>query len=111
MNRTAVFLITASDRKGLVAGITGFFAGQNLNILECRQYSDILEKLYYMRIAVELPPEMTRAELEEKFGALAAKLELRFSVHYSGEVQNIAYLSVERQREPALGILDVTCKG
>ena len=37
MMRSAVFLITAEDRKGLVADITGFFAGQNLNILECRQ--------------------------------------------------------------------------
>ena len=92
MSRTAVFLITTADRKGLVAEITGFFAGLNLNILECRQYSDVLEKLYYMRIAVELPPELTRAAIEAAFSELAKKLELHFSIHYSGETQNVAVM-------------------
>ena len=92
MSRTAVFLITTADRKGLVAKITGFFAGLNLNILECRQYSDILEKLYYMRIAVELPPELTRAAIEAEFGKLANELQLHFSIHYSGETQNVAVM-------------------
>ena len=52
----------------------------------------MLEKQYYMRIAVELPPEMTHAGLEAKFGEVAARLDLHFSVHYSGEVQNIAVM-------------------
>ena len=76
MSRTAVFLITTADRKGLVARITGFFAGINLNILECRQYSDILEKLYYMRVAVELPPELTRAAIEAEFKKLRTVADL-----------------------------------
>ena len=92
MIRSAVFLIRTADRKGLLAAITGFFAVRELNILECRQYSDILEKKYYMRVAVELPDELTRAELEAQFGELAARLELTFSVHYSGEVQNVAVM-------------------
>lgn len=92
MNRTAVFLISTADRKGLVARITGFFAGLNLNIMECRQYSDIIEQLYYMRIAVELPPELTKAAIEAEFSKLAAELDLNFSIHYSGEVQNVAVM-------------------
>lgn len=92
MNRSAVFLIRSADRKGLLAAITGFFAARELNILECRQYSDVLEQRYYMRIAVELTPELTRAELEAQFRELAARLELTFSVHYSGEVQNVAVM-------------------
>lgn len=92
MNRTAVFLISTADRKGLVARITGFFAGLNLNIMECRQYSDIIEQLYYMRIAVELPPELTKAAIEAEFRKLASELDLNFSIHYSGEVQNVAVM-------------------
>ena len=92
MNRTAIFLITTADRKGLVARITGFFAGMNLNILTCRQYTDILEKVYYMRVAVELPPELTRAAIEAEFKKLADELELHFSIHYSGETQNVAVM-------------------
>ena len=84
MTRTAVFLIRTSDRKGLVAEITGFFASRDLNIMECRQYTDILENRYYMRIAVELPMGLTRSELESSFAEIAAKLNLEYSVHYSG---------------------------
>ncbi len=92
MARTAVFLIRTNDRKGLVAEITGFFASRDLNIMECRQYTDILENRYYMRIAVELPPELTRSALEEAFAKLAAELDLAYSVHYSGEIQNVAVM-------------------
>ena len=92
MSRNAVFLIRTADRKGLVAKITGFFAERDLNILECRQYTDVLEQKYYMRIAVELPAGLTRAALESEFGKLAAELELAYSVHYSGEVQNVAVM-------------------
>ncbi len=92
MTRTAVFLIRTNDRKGLVAEITGFFASRELNIMECRQYTDILENRYYMRIAVELPPELTRAGLESAFAEMAEKLDLTYSVHYSGEVQNVAVM-------------------
>jgi formyltetrahydrofolate deformylase len=92
MSRTAVFLISTADRKGLVARITGFFAGMNLNIMECRQYTDVLEKLYYMRAAVELPPELTRAAIEAEFKKLADELELHVSIHYSGETQNVAVM-------------------
>ena len=92
MDRSAVFLIRTADRKGLVAAITGFFASRDLNILECRQYSDMLEHRYYMRIAVELPPEVTKAELVARFQKLADELDLTFSVHYPGEVQNVAVM-------------------
>jgi len=92
MTRNAVFLIRTADRKGLVAQITGFFACRDLNILSCRQYTDVLEQKYYMRIAVELPAALTRAELESEFAKLAAELELSYSVHYSGEVQNVAVM-------------------
>ena len=92
MDRTAIFLISTADRKGLVARITGFFAGMNLNILSCHQYTDVLEKLYYMRAAVDLPPELTRAAIEAEFKKLADELELHFSIHYSGETQNVAVM-------------------
>ena len=45
-----------------------------------------------MRIALEMPPGLTRAELEGEFKILAEKLDLNFSVHYSGEVQNVAVM-------------------
>ena len=58
--RQVIFLIRCDDRKGLLAAITGFFASRDLNILECRQYTDVIENNYFMRIAIELPQSLTR---------------------------------------------------
>ena len=90
--RQAIFLISTADRKGILAETTTFFYQRSLNILECRQYTDVRESAYYMRIAVELPPDVTRNELESQFAVLAGKLELKWSVYYNGDQQNVAVL-------------------
>ena len=43
--REAVFLIRTADRKGLLAQISGFFYSRQINVLECRQYSDMVEQI------------------------------------------------------------------
>ena len=58
--RQAIFLIRTSDRKGLLAEITGFFYTHNLNILQCRQYTDVRENRYFMRIAIDISNGMTQ---------------------------------------------------
>ena len=90
--RLAIFLISTADRKGLLAAISGFFYERRLNIRECRQYSDTCEHRYFMRIAIEMDPALTRRQLEEEFRTLAEKLELDYSVYYSGDPQNIAVM-------------------
>lgn len=92
MTRQAIFLISTADRKGILAETTTFFYQRSLNILECRQYTDVRENAYFMRIAVELPPEITRSDLEGQFQTLADKLELKWSVYYNGDCQNVAVL-------------------
>ncbi len=90
--RQAIFLISTADRKGILAETTTFFYQRSLNILECRQYTDVRENAYYMRIAVELPPDVTRNDLENQFTVLAEKLSLKWSVYYNGDQQNVAVL-------------------
>ena len=90
--RQAVFLISTADRKGLLAAISGFFASRDFNVLECRQYTDVLEATYFTRIAIELPPGFTRNALEEEFAAFATEYQLTYSVHYCGDVRNVAVL-------------------
>lgn len=90
--RQAIFLISTADRKGILAETTTFFYQRSLNILECRQYTDVRESAYYMRIAVELPPDVTRNDLESQFTTLAEKLDLKWSVYYNGDQQNVAVL-------------------
>ena len=65
--RQAVFLIRTADRKGILAETAAFFYRRNLNILECRQYTDVREGTYFMRIAVDLSGDVTRGDLEKNF--------------------------------------------
>ena len=90
--RQVIFLIRCDDRKGLLAAITGFFASRDLNILECRQYTDVIENNYFMRIAIELPQSLTRGALEKEFTEFSAKYGLNYSVHYPGDIRNVAVL-------------------
>ena len=90
--RQAIFLIRTADRKGILAETTTFFYRNDLNILECRQYTDVREGVYYMRIAVDLSPDVTRGGLESRFRELAEKLDLTWAVYYSEDQQNVAVL-------------------
>ena len=90
--RQVVFLIRTVDRKGLLAAISGFFTSRDLNIIECRQYTDVIGNEYFTRILVELPPEITRGALEAEFNVFANEYALNYSIHYIGDVRNVAVL-------------------
>ena len=90
--RQVVFLIRTVDRKGLLAAISGFFTSRDLNIIECRQYTDVIENEYFTRILVELPPEITRGALEAEFKVFATEYALDYSIHYIGDIRNVAVL-------------------
>lgn len=90
--RQAIFLIRTSDRKGLLAEITGFFYTHNLNILQCRQYTDVRENRYFMRITIDISNGMTHRELERDFAAIASAFALEYSIYYPGSEQNMAIM-------------------
>ena len=90
--REAVFLIRTTDRKGLLARISGFFYSRQLNVLECRQYSDMVEGTYFMRVAVELDESTTKQALEAAFAGLAGELDLEYSVGYCDDERNVAVM-------------------
>ena len=69
-----VFLIQCNDQKGLVAGITSFFAERQYNILHCQQYTDVQSGRYFMRIKLEDEAVLNRAEVEEQFTEFATGL-------------------------------------
>ena len=90
--RQAIFLIRTADRTGILAETTAFFYRNDLNILECRQYTDVREGVYFMRIAVDLSGDVTRSGLENRFRELAEKLDLTWAIYYSEDQQNVAVL-------------------
>ena len=93
MTQHAVFLISAADRKGLLAETTMFFYKRSFNILHCRQYTDAMENSYFMRIKIDLAGmAMTRRKLEEEFAELGKELNFTFKVYYSDAVSRVAIM-------------------
>ncbi len=87
-----VFLVQCPDRKGLVAGITGFFAEREFNILHCQQYTDVENGQYFMRIRLEDEGQMPTAQLESEFDDFARQMNLTWSVRYSAKPYRVALM-------------------
>ncbi len=93
MPQHAVFLISAADRKGLLAETTMFFYRRNFNILHCQQYTDAMENSYFMRIKIDLADmTMTRRKLEEEFAELGGRMNFSFKVYYLDAVSRMAIM-------------------
>ncbi|MED5510248.1 MAG: formyltetrahydrofolate deformylase [Pseudomonadota bacterium] len=87
-----VFLVQCPDRKGLVAGITGFFAERQFNILHCQQYTDVENGQYFMRIRLEDEGQMSTEQLETEFDGFAREMNLTWSVRYSAKPYRVALM-------------------
>jgi len=87
-----VLLIQCPDQKGLVAGITSFFAERDFNILHCQQYTDVQDSQYFMRIKLEDKDASNRVKLEQQFSEFAKTLGLTWSVRYSDKPYRVALL-------------------
>ncbi|WP_417541584.1 formyltetrahydrofolate deformylase [Methylophaga thalassica] len=87
-----VFLIQCKDQKGLVAGITSFFAERQFNILHCQQYTDTEVGQYFMRIKLEDDGSFNHQQLEAEFSQFAVTIDLNWSVRYSEQPYRVALL-------------------
>lgn len=87
-----VLLIQCADQKGLLAGITGFFAERGYNILHCQQYTDTEHGRYFMRLKVEDEGQMPHQALQQDFNTLADSLQLTWSIHYTDLPYRVALL-------------------
>ncbi len=87
-----VFLIQCTDQKGLVAGITSFFAERQFNILHCQQYTDVEIGQYFMRIKLEDEGTLPHEQLEAEFESFAQTVNLSWSVRYSETPYRVALL-------------------
>lgn len=90
--KSIVFLIQCPDQKGLVAGITRFFAQLEYNILHCQQYTDTEQGQYFMRVKLEDEQKLSQQDLEHQFAEFAKTLGLIWSVRYSDKPCRVALL-------------------
>jgi len=90
--KAIVLLIQCADQKGLLAGITGFFAERGYNILHCQQYTDTEHGRYFMRLKVEDEDQLLHETLQQQFSWLAETMELTWSVHFTNVPYRVALL-------------------
>jgi formyltetrahydrofolate deformylase len=88
---TATLLISAPDRRGLVAKIADWVFGFGGNILHADQHTDTTVGLFLMRVEWELEGfNLPRAEISQAFTPLAESIQAEWQLHFSDTVRRLA---------------------
>ncbi|GAB2757193.1 formyltetrahydrofolate deformylase [Sinomonas soli] len=77
------FVLTLSCREqaGIVQAVTTFLFERGFNIDEHQQFDDSLRETLHLRTAFSGSPSYTPAMLEEEFGGIARRFDMKFSFH------------------------------
>jgi formyltetrahydrofolate deformylase len=95
--KTATLLVKGPDKKGLIAGITGWIYSMGGNIVYLDQHTDLYEKMFFMRVEFDLTDvSLEPSEIRESALTLGLKLEQEIKVFFSDEIKKVAIL-VSRQ--------------
>ncbi|MFC1517848.1 formyltetrahydrofolate deformylase [Candidatus Margulisiibacteriota bacterium] len=93
MPNTAILLVNCKDKKGLVAGITGFIYENKGNIINLDQYTNCVEEKFFMRVEWEMKGfSLSKDKLRKTLPELAKKLGIDFQLHFSDEKLNVAIM-------------------
>lgn len=90
---TAILLIIAPDRRGLVAAVADFLYGHQANILHADQHIDAAENLFFMRVEWDLAEfDLTAESFTPAFTLLADRLQLRWRLEFSNRRPRVAIM-------------------
>ncbi len=90
-------LIQGSDRRGIIAKITGFIFENNGNIVYLDQHTDTDEEMFFMRVQFALAGfRIPQAELEPVFRKVCAGLGMELRLWSSSHKKRVAVM-VSRQ--------------
>ena len=90
------FLIQCHDSKGIISKVTTFFYNEGFNILSCQQFTDNIQKSYFMRISLDAKDlAYSRTELKFRFTQLAESLVLSWRVHFTKDKEKVALLATK----------------
>jgi formyltetrahydrofolate deformylase len=85
MSNSAILLIHCPDRKGIVAGVSGFLASHGANILHADQHQDNNLGLFFMRVEWDLQDfALDDAAFRVEFQKLADSFQMQWRLAYSG---------------------------
>lgn len=90
---TAVLLISAPDRKGLVAAIADFLLRHNANILHADQHQDAEAKLFLMRVEWDLNSfTLDMADFDAAFAPIASQHQMSWKLTRSQQKRRMAIM-------------------
>ena len=93
MDASAILLIIAPDRQGLVAEVADFLYRHHANILHADQHIDSSESLFFMRVEWDLATfDLDQPAFKQAFEPLASKLQLDWRVEYSNRLHRVAIM-------------------
>lgn len=82
MKATRLFLLKlhSPDRIGLLASISALIAERQGSFVEVQQYTDSLNKAFFVRLAFEVPAALDVEELKKAIALLALKIEAHWTL-------------------------------
>ncbi|RLA08524.1 MAG: formyltetrahydrofolate deformylase [Gammaproteobacteria bacterium] len=93
MDGSAILLIIAPDRRGLVAAVADFLHRHQANILHADQHIDAAENLFFMRVEWDLAQfNLTTDTFASAFTELAERLQLRWRLEFSSHRPRVAIM-------------------
>ena len=91
MPNSAILLIHCPDRKGIVAGVSGFLHRHGANILHADQHQDNGLGLFFMRVEWDLADfALDDAAFRAEFAPLADSFEMQWQLAYSAARTRVA---------------------
>jgi len=85
-SKTYILRCTAPDAIGILAAVTGFLAERQLNIIESHDFGDPETKIFFIRVALSGLDEADVAEFKSGFDAVAAPLNMDWSLRAAGDL-------------------------
>lgn len=80
MPRLFLLKLDCPDRIGLLSSITSLLATHGGNFIEVQQYTDPLNKSFFVRLAFEVSPSLKIEELREAITLLATKIDATWTL-------------------------------
>jgi formyltetrahydrofolate deformylase len=98
MPNSAILLIHCPDRKGIVAGVSGFLHRHGANILHADQHQDNGLGLFFMRVEWDLADfALDDAAFRAEFQPLAESFEMQWQLAYSAARPAVAIFVSQQQ--------------
>ena len=93
MSRQSIIVrLACPDKPGLVAGVARILADNGGNILDAQQFNDTETKLFFLRIAAELPNEAQRDAFAAAFAPFARAQAMDWEIRGAGARRKVLLL-------------------